>query len=125
MSLIYKLQSGKNSKLQYYICNYLRMAIPKLFYRKKRRNEITRLSNMCNMKIIMKRVNYYNRLNIPIILPADSPTLSQHRFTHEGKVYFFDTYEYIRWFKPQLHWLFFPGDITHIPPSPAIVKSRP
>ncbi len=39
--------------------------------------------------------------------------------------YFFDAFEYTRWFDPALHWDYLFGDVTRVPDHPAIVKSRP
>ncbi len=39
--------------------------------------------------------------------------------------YFFDSYEFTRWFDDDLLWNMIPGDVTQIPPVPSIVKSRP
>lgn len=39
--------------------------------------------------------------------------------------YFFDTYEFTRWFSDRLLWNTVPGDVTTVPDVPSIVKSRP
>jgi hypothetical protein len=39
--------------------------------------------------------------------------------------YFFDSYEFTRWFDDRLLWRMIPGDVTTVPPFPAVVKSRP
>lgn len=40
-------------------------------------------------------------------------------------MYFFDTYEFTRYFNQAFRWLMKPGDVTTVPPAPTIVKSRP
>ena len=40
-------------------------------------------------------------------------------------VYFFDTYEFTRWFDDRLLWDYVPGDNTTVPDRPCIGKSRP
>jgi len=40
-------------------------------------------------------------------------------------VYVFDTQRYTRFFNPDLKISLLPGDITYVPPTPSIVKSRP
>ena len=42
-----------------------------------------------------------------------------------SKVYFFDLYEYARFFNQQLKGHFLFGDITYVPNQPSLVKSRP
>ena len=57
-------------------------------------------------------------------LPSSAPHLSEHKMSKQ-KVYFFDTYQYTRWFSDQFQWGFCPGDVTFVPDYPSIVKSRP
>ena len=60
----------------------------------------------------------------PIKLPSTAPHLAEHKIGKQ-KVYFFDTYQYTRWFPVRFQWGFCPGDVTYIPQYPSIVKSRP
>ena len=69
----------------------------------------------------------------PIALPPDAPPLS--RFTYGKKesyvhdyvnsTYFFDAYEYTRFFPLHLRWAYNPGDVDYLFPLPEITKSRP
>jgi hypothetical protein len=51
--------------------------------------------------------------------------LANFKLKSKFKVYFFDTYEFTRYFSSKLKANFLFGDITQIPDEPTIVKSRP
>ncbi|MDO4770860.1 glycosyl transferase family 90 [Porphyromonas sp.] len=122
--LSYIFNSGKNPKFVYYIQNYFRLYLqPKVCFRKRLRSRLARLEKRSDKEYIMERVNYYNALGTTP-LPADTPRLRDHGI-EENKVYFFDTYEYTRYFDDDLRWMLLPGDIVHVPDHPTIVKSRP
>jgi hypothetical protein len=77
------------------------------------------------MGYIHKRVNYYNQLeNYKYPLQA-LPKLSEFKIPKKIRAYYFDSYEYTRFFSKNLRAAFLPGDITHVPELPTIVKSRP
>ena len=122
--LLYKLKSGKNSKFLYFTKNYLSLLIPSFLYRKKRVDTLRACESRSDWEYMKERIAYYNKLSSVQKLPADCPTLSEHKLGSK-KVYFFDTYEFTRWFESSLRWSFLPGDITYIPDAPSILKSRP
>jgi hypothetical protein len=74
---------------------------------------------------IRARVDYYNRLLPGAQLPEEAPALGDFKLKENQSAYFFDSYEYIRWFDPALRWAYVFGDVTQVPAWPAIVKSRP
>jgi len=51
--------------------------------------------------------------------------LSEIKTVPGSKVYFFDLYQYSRYFNQKLKGLFLFGDITEVPQQPTFVKSRP
>jgi hypothetical protein len=71
------------------------------------------------------RVNFYNKLDRDINLSENISELSKLKIKNFHKTYFFDSYEFTRYFKSSLKMNFLFGDITHIPEIPSIVKSRP
>jgi hypothetical protein len=71
------------------------------------------------------RVNFYNKLDRDINLSENVSELSKLKIKNFHKTYFFDSYEFTRYFKSSLKMNFLFGDITHIPEIPSIVKSRP
>ena len=120
----YKLHSGKNNKFTYLLKNYLRLLVPDALYRSRLESTLKRVDTREDKDYILRRVDYYCRLTPGAQLPADAPCIGKHD-KRWHKVYWFDTREYTRWFKPALRWVFRPGDINFIPDTPSIVKSRP
>ena len=77
---------------------------------------------------ICRRADYYNKLSpAPATPPREGlRPLGDHKFRRGVKTaYFFDTYEFTRWFSDRLLWNTVPGDVTTVPDVPSIVKSRP
>ena len=124
-NLLYTFRSGKNPKFIYYGKNMLRQLMPMAYFRHKRMEYLSVLAKREDKEYILDRVNYYCKLSHPVRLPDDTPTLAEHRMPKSQKVYYFDTYEFTRWFPKGLHWLHLPGDIMYVPQYPTIVKSRP
>ncbi|MDR0893976.1 MAG: lipopolysaccharide biosynthesis protein [Prevotellaceae bacterium] len=122
--ILYTLFSGKKPKFVYYTINVLRMLIPNGVFRMRLPATLVAAMRRSDFEYMLQRVNYYNRLSQPTPLPADAPQLKAHK-PGKQKVYFFDTFEYTRWFPPYFRWSFCPGDVTYVPTLPSIVKSRP
>jgi len=114
----------KNNKAWYYVKNYVRQYIPSVIYERKLQRKLAEINNF-DREYIEKRVNYYNKLEKTTPLSEKSIALSEHKLRDEFKVYFFDTYEFTRYFSRKLKVFFVFGDVIHVPQEPAIVKSRP
>lgn len=127
MNLKYTFHSGKNSKLKYYIQSYYRYFVPKFFYHVRLNVRLKSISNRNDKDYIFDRVSYYNRLSEGAVLPAEALVLENHTLKnhHTSKAYFFDSYEYTRWFPDKYKWMHKFGDVTVVPEEPSIVKSRP
>ena len=117
--------SGKNSKPLYFLRNGIRLAWPKGGLRKQLASLLAEVENRPDREYILSRVAYYNKLADNAVLPADAPALGDFRLKGSRSAYFFDSYEYTRWFEPSLHWNYVFGDVTYVPDLPSIVKSRP
>lgn len=111
----------KNNKILYYLVNYIRQFIPSTFYQKKLAQK---LHSKQQLRGILKRVAYYNKLSNTITL-KNPVQLSDIKTVSGSKVYFFDLYQYSRYFNQKLKGLFLFGDITEVPKQPTFVKSRP
>ena len=111
----------KNNKILYYLVNYIRQFIPSTFYQKKLAQKI---HSKQQLSAILKRVAYYNKLSNTITL-KNPVLLSDIKTVPGSKVYFFDLYQYSRYFNQKLKGLFLFGDITEVPKQPTFVKSRP
>lgn len=116
----------KNNKPWYYVRNYCRQYVPMALYRAALKHRLAGFDKLdtAGQEYILKRVNYYNKLN-KATLSAAVPPLSSLKLEKKQKVYFFDAFEFTRYFNPALRALFVFGDVTHIPDEPGIVKSRP
>lgn len=118
-------RSGKNIKFIYYskcVMRYFTL-LPLLRYRLKK--ALAKVADRNDWIYIQDRTNYYNKLETNILLPQSAKSLRDHKLKGNKSVYFFDTYEYTRWFDPHLKWCYLFGDINYIPEIPSIVKSRP
>ena len=111
----------KNNKILYYLVNYIRQFIPSTFYQKKLAQKTHSKQQLSG---ILKRVAYYNKLSNTITL-KNPVLLSEIKTVLGSKVYFFDLYQYSRYFNQKLKGLFLFGDITEVPKQPTFVKSRP
>lgn len=74
---------------------------------------------------IAERVAYYNKLEGHTELPSDAITIGEYGIPEKTRAYYFDSMEFLRYFDPKLKFGLIPGDVIHVPPSPAFVKSRP
>jgi len=119
-------RKDKNSKLLYNVRNLGRYCIPNYFCRKKLENKLSLLKNY-NESDIKTRLSYYNKLEKPYycndkFIKIKDFTLSKNYRPH---TYYWDTYQYTRYFNSENKISFTFGDVTHIPEFPQIVKSRP
>ena len=97
------------------------------FYQSKldaRLKQIDILSTI-ELEQITSRVHYYNKLESNFNLSSESKSLNELELKKGKKEYFFDLYEYGRYFKQSLRGHFLFGDITKVYKEPAFVKSRP
>lgn len=117
--------SGKNTKTPYYLRNLVRWCIPRGIPRRRLAATLASIEARPDRDAIRERAAYCNKLTGPAHLPPSAPRIGDLRLGRKLTVYFFDAYEYLRWFDPELRWDYLFGDIRHVPAWPAIVKSRP
>lgn len=120
-------QKHKNNKILYYTKNFIRYYIPKKIYQTLLHKKLKRLENE-DKEYVLTRVNYYNKLEGDTPLDSyKSTALKDFKLQHrkKGNVYFFDTYEYTRYFPDHYSIVTLFGDITQIPNTPSLTKSRP
>ena len=119
----------KNPHLPYYLHGFAMLAKPRLWTVHQRKRLLRGFDSLPSQEQdeVLQRVNYYCRLTEPTPLPSDCPTLGEQRFRTKNyaSVYFFDTYEWNRYFPTWLHWSLTPGDVDFLLPHPSITKSRP
>ena len=125
-NIFYSIRNGKNPKYSYYLKSYFLRLLPLKAICRKRLNKIlAQADTRYDKNYINDRVNYYNRLIEPVKLPEGSPCLNELKLQKKGKVYYFDSFEYLRYFPENLQWNYCFGDINFMPDTPSIVKSRP
>ncbi|MCH5714853.1 hypothetical protein [Niabella hibiscisoli] len=74
------------------------------------------------------RVNYYNKLETIMSINKDAPTIETFKRLEKPdrfSTYHHDSLEYLIYYKPELKLNYVFGDITYVPGSPSIIKSRP
>jgi hypothetical protein len=114
----------KNNKAWYYAVNYTRQYFPNSIFQRRLETKLASIKDF-DATYIQERVNYYNRLNTVTRLSAKIQPISELKLGKKYKVYFFDAFEFTRYFNQNLKALFVFGDVIHVPEEPGIVKSRP
>ena len=114
----------KNNKVLYYAIGFVRQLFPYLFFQTGLDKKISTVKDF-DIEYIRKRANYYNKLDEIVNLSDGIKNLAHFKLRKQHKTYFFDSYEYTRYFNQKLKADFKFGDVTFIPEEPAIVKSRP
>lgn len=114
-------------KFFYYLKSCTILLIPHFILKTRQQRFLQKYYPKYNNADLQSRLDYYNKLKEKKQIPQSSPTLANHKLknVNYSKVYFFDSYEFTRYFSKTLPWLFRPGDITDLQPYPTIVKSRP
>ena len=118
---------NKNNKFLYYFKNYFRQLLPATYYQKKLTHQLNKFEKLSTdeRQNLLLRLNYYNQLKEKYILSPNAEKLAELKLQKANKTYYFDLYEYSRYFKQQLKGHFLFGDITKTPKEPGLVKSRP
>ena len=114
----------KNNKFLYYLKGFLSMLPPKFIYQNKLSKILSSIPNE-KLDYILKRVNYYNKIEHNNQFNKTWPKLSDLKIKKKGKTYFFDTYSLTKYFSQSLKANFLFGDIDYIPNKISFVKSRP
>ncbi len=115
---------NKNSKQLYYLKAFSRFLVPRSLCRSRLKGMLQQ-SAQFDQAYLKQRVDYYNRLSgASSVLPRLEP-LADLKLPEKRRVYYFDSYEYMRYFSYDLRANFLFGDITHVPEVPAFTKSRP
>ena len=127
--IYYTFNSGKNSKLFFYISYYIRRFTPKWIFRRRLQGLLRQVDTRYDKEYIYQRVNYCNKLGGEHAFDKkkwqeQALTLKDQPITRHN-VYYHDAMTIGRYFKSSLKWILLPGDITYVPELPSLVKSRP
>lgn len=124
MSFKKHVLKNKNNKFLYYLQAVLRELVPRWWCR-RRLHRILNKDWGAQADYIRQRVDYYNKLAQNTTLSSEAIAIADYRIPKKIRVYYFDSMEYLRFFDPQLKFELIPGDVTHVPSHPALLKSRP
>ena len=135
-NFLYKINSGKPNKMKFFVLGYLKSMVPSIFFQKRLNHVLETARKRDDYEYILKRVDYYIKLNAPFALSEKDeirrgPAWIHYRgpfskFTPKmfHSAYYLDQLDVTRWFPQHLRWDFCPGDVYFTPPCPCIVKSR-
>lgn len=114
----------KKNKLTYYIEGYARNLIPVRPLEKIISSLYKGLSadDLINVE---RRVDYYNKINSSVEINHHGTTINDLTKPKTPKSYYFDTFEYARYFPKDLLIDFTFGDVDTVLDFPMIAKSRP
>ncbi len=117
------------SRVAYYVENFSKYILPDAVYRWFLLWKLHRLTEKERL-VMNSRTNYYVRLDDKAYVEEGTSVQVRDfkypfRQKHKYVTYFFDLYESIRCFSPELRFRYIFGDINYEVASPAFVKSRP
>lgn len=126
MNRLNRILHNKPVKAFYFLRSFVRYATPKRLLQRRLAGVLEQARQREDWAYICRRVDYYNKLMPLATSPLGLHPLGDHKFRKGVRsAYFFDTYEFTRWFDDGLLWHTVPGDVTTVPEIPAVVKSRP
>ncbi|SKB97101.1 Glycosyl transferase family 90 [Soonwooa buanensis] len=114
----------KHNKILFYIKGYSTQFLPKQNLEKKINALRKTLSNR-DLEVAEYRVDYYNKLSEKQKVTHSGTQIKDLKHPKTPKSYYFDTYEYARYFDENLLIDYAFGDVNTILPIPMITKSRP
>ena len=109
-------------RLNYYTIGVVRELVPRSLFRFEQNAVFRELEDTGALPAILERVNYYNSLT-PGGLPVPSTKIDA--VDRARSRYFLDLAEHLRFFPAHMKIDYLFGDITHVPPVPSLLKSRP
>lgn len=116
-------------KFKFYLQGITEIGLPEAFYRARKKSLYQSLLDDFNAqekKNIACRVNYYNKLTVPVKLPAEVKSIRGFsKKSSRSWAYYIDMKKYLLAFDPKLHFLYTPGDVRIVPTHPTLLKSRP
>ncbi len=126
--VLYKLNSGRNSKFKAYITGVKNKLTPRSILSHRIQNQINNIKASPELDYILKRVNYYNKLKAsdgPISLGSDAKRVGDFKQKKRQLMYYIDLNSVIKGFPKNCEYKAIFGDNVEIPEVPCFVKSRP
>ncbi|WP_372773545.1 glycosyl transferase family 90 [Mangrovibacterium sp.] len=127
---LYKLYCGywdlmqRNVKPYYYLKAFARFLMPRAVLQNILERRLGQVRKF-DQDYLETRVSYYNKLTEVSDVKDQLTKLADFRLPEKQRVYFFDSYEFMRFFSFRKSADFLFGDIIHVPDYPAFTKSRP
>ncbi|HTG55567.1 MAG TPA: glycosyl transferase family 90 [Niabella sp.] len=95
---------------------------------RKNINAVLKDISQFDIEYLKDRVNYYNKLETITPIGDEAPAIETFKRLEKPdkfSTYHHDSLEYLIYYKPELRLNYVFGDITYVPDSPSIIKSRP
>ena len=113
----------KLRRVEFYARGVIRDLIPTRFLSSRRLKRYRDLASRLPDRDLCFRVNYYNKVTHGFSL--DPAAVATAKIAIKHSYYYYDLKEYTKCFDSSLRLEYLFGDVTHVPPRPTIVKSRP
>lgn len=113
----------KEPRLLYFVRHGIRACIPAGFFRRRLDAELRRLGDR-EAAVLYDRMAYYNRVARPFE-PGAGAEPFRLSVLKGRSLYYLDLAEPLRYFDPRFRVAFRFGDVTEVPATPTLVKSRP
>ena len=114
-------------KFRYYLRGVLNYLVPPKVWQRQL-DDILRMFDQLSpaeQQSIMQRVNYYNKLQTPFVLPENLNFDNQLYSGKKSAAYTLDFKSLIRYFPKDISYSYLFGDIVDVPDVPTFLKSRP
>lgn len=112
MNRLNRIFHNKQIKLFWFLRSFARYLTPKRLLQSRLDRVLAEAERRPDWEYICRRADYYNKLSpAPATPPREGlRPLGDHKFRRGVKTaYFFDTYEFTRWFSDRLRGIPFPG----------------
>lgn len=114
-------------KLKFYLQGIAEIGLPRQIYHAQRASLFRAFHEQGDdqkWREIAQRVNYYNQLAAPAVLPTEAQYIADFS-RWKSWAYYIDMKKYLLAFDRGFKFLYLPGDVRIIPGHPTLLKSRP
>lgn len=115
----------KPNKQLFYLRGFGRLLIPRRLFMSRLAHRLASLDQRPDKDYILDRVDYYNRLSAPFVLPPEATRLDSLSRKTARTMYYLDASQVARWFDGGLRWMTAFGDVNYVAAHPSVTKSRP
>ncbi len=112
----------KNIKFFFYLSGAWHELLKRLGWRRQLESGLKNLKKL-DTEEVRQRLAYYNNIDLPFTVEGE--TIANLVVPRKNKAYYFDLIAYARYFPQHFRINYKFGDITQVPGTPTLVKSRP